>query len=161
MTTSVKSTYKKSTRVRVCGLLIRDNALLLVKHLGLGPKGYAWLPPGGGVEFEESVEEGLIREFREETHLTVSVGEFLFVNEYRDQNFHSVELFFKVNYVSGDLQKGSDPEYDQQIISEVAFLPWQTITDIDPRRKHNIFSKCPRSYEILSLRGFYEFANIW
>ncbi len=49
--------------------------------MGLGPEGYIWSPPGGGVEFKENVEKALIREFREETHTTIAIDEFLFVNE--------------------------------------------------------------------------------
>jgi 8-oxo-dGTP diphosphatase len=104
--------FSKKVRVRVCGVLIEDNAILLVKHEGLGSKGYFWSPPGGGVEFGESVEQTLIREFQEETGLTVKVGQFLLFHEHIDSKFHALELFFTVHRVSGTAALGIDPELE-------------------------------------------------
>ena len=69
------SNFPNQTRVRVCGLLVKDDRLLLLKHIGLGPNGFIWSPPGGGVKFEETVKEALNREFIEEVNLEIEVQE--------------------------------------------------------------------------------------
>jgi 8-oxo-dGTP diphosphatase len=51
---------------KVCGLLIRDNKLLIVKS----NKHLEYLPVGGKIEPDESLEEALIREVKEEIGIT-------------------------------------------------------------------------------------------
>lgn len=61
---------KKVTRVGVYGVVIKDNQILLVSK---GPVGcYAGLLdlPGGGIEFGETCEQALQREFEEEVAMT-------------------------------------------------------------------------------------------
>jgi 8-oxo-dGTP diphosphatase len=77
----------------------------------------------GGVAFGETVQECLVREFKEETGLTVKPGRFLFLSEFLQPPLHALELFFEVHVLEGQLRKGSDPELDEenQLIGEVAF----------------------------------------
>lgn len=104
--------FKNKVRLRVCGYLVEDEKVLLVCHRGLGPDGIFWNPPGGGLEFGETVSEALKREFLEETGLEVEVGSFLFFHEHIDERFHALELFFEVRRISGEARLGTDPEVD-------------------------------------------------
>lgn len=115
--------FGNNVRLRVCGLCMENDKLLLIKHLHIGKNGHLWIPPGGGLKFDESIEECLIREFKEETGLTISVKDFRFVYEYLQPPLHAVELFFKVEIVEGTLIKGIDPELplQKQMIDEVKF----------------------------------------
>ena len=98
MTTNqkVSSSYNGQLRVRVCGILIENNCLLLAQHKPFGAAGELWIPPGGGMEFGESAQQCLIREFKEETNLNVTVGKLLFVHETLRKPIHSIELFFEL-----------------------------------------------------------------
>ena len=58
--------------VRVSGLLVKDQRLLLVRQQR-GGEAY-WLLPGGGVEFGESLSRALEREMLEELGLTAVAG---------------------------------------------------------------------------------------
>ncbi|MEM7299302.1 MAG: NUDIX hydrolase, partial [Bacteroidota bacterium] len=124
MSRQTENPFTNRVRVRVCGLLIQEGKVLLLKHDTIGSSGYLWSPPGGGVEFGESAHETLIKEFKEETNLTIEVGEYLFTNEFIGTKHHAIELFFHVHLVSGDLKLGFDPELplDKQILTEARFI---------------------------------------
>jgi 8-oxo-dGTP diphosphatase len=102
--------YGGKLRVRVCGLLERDGFLLLARHDGVGPAGQLWLPPGGGLEFGESAQACLVREFQEECGIKVHVGPFYHLNELLDLPLHAIELFYRVTLLSGAPVLGTDPE---------------------------------------------------
>jgi len=99
-------------RLAVRGLLLIDDRLLLVNAYG-GGRSDLLCAPGGGVEMHRSLPDNLIREFHEETGLTVAVGAPCLVNEFHapDRDFHQVDIYFRVTLVSGNLTAGwVDPE---------------------------------------------------
>lgn len=157
-----KMIYEKRVRVRVCGILVNENRILLLKHDGIGKDEFLWSPPGGGMEFGEMAEDTLKREFFEETHITVNVREFMFANEYLDGKYHAIELFFLVDYVSGDLILGKDPEVpdNEQILSEARYMNFPEINTLKFTQKHNIFQHCSTLEELFALKGFFNFKNI-
>ncbi len=138
---SIKDLYGGKIRVRACGILIKDNKLVLVKHNEIGKNGFLWIPPGGGVEFGETATEGLRREFLEETGLEVEVQNLIFINELIDDPLHAIELFFLVNHLGGQLMTGKDPELGdgEQIISEVKFVSESEINAIHHENLHKVF----------------------
>jgi len=150
--------FGNKIRVRVCGLLVQENKLLLVKHHSLGKAGYLWAPPGGGLNFGETVEASLKREFTEETGLAIEPGEFLFVNEYLEPPLHAIELFFKVRATAGKLITGTDPEMGQsQIIKEVKFMSERELKAEPEEALHRILTQAPSLKELLNLRGYYSY----
>ena len=111
----ITSVFGNQIRIRVCGILIDHERILLVNHAGLSASDDWWGPPGGGLAFGESLIEGVMREFKEETGLVVSVEEQLFMTDYREGPLHAVEVFFKVRRQAGQLKIGSDPEMERAI----------------------------------------------
>ena len=131
MEQAARQEFGGKIRLRICGILIEDNRILLVKHLGIGPSGFLWNPPGGGAKYGESYAETLKREFLEETHLDIEVGDFMVFNEHISDNLHALELFFKVKRLSGDLCLGSDPELGTyaQMMVDLKFWSKEEIAD--------------------------------
>ena len=127
----------------------------MVNHKSL-KKGNFWAPPGGGIDFGQRAQDTLIKEFNEETGLTVKQGAFLFACEFIQKPLHAVELFFEVFYESGQLKKGIDPEMspENQIITEVKFLNPEEINHLKPDL-HGIFRFCEKPEEVNSLRGYF------
>ena len=126
------SIYSGKLRVRVAGLLVEDGKLLLIKLHSPVSNSDIWTAPGGGVEFGETMEEALTREFQEETGLRIRVGELLYINELIELPYHAIEFFFKVTKESGHLKLGSDPEHSQneQILEEVRFFGKDELSEI-------------------------------
>lgn len=120
----VSQVYGHRVRLRACGLLFRCNTVLLARHKGVGPLGYLWVPPGGGVDFGETVAATLKREFIEETGLQVQPGPFISFHEYLGGTLHAVELFFEVFEQSGQMAMGQDPELGEgaQMITDLQFM---------------------------------------
>lgn len=153
----IEQTFGRRLRLRVCGILIENDKVLMIKHTNIGKNKYLWAPPGGGQQYNESAEEGLKREFREETGLEISVQRFLFVNEYLEPPLHAIELFFEVKRISGTLQKGNDPEVSQeaQMIQEVKFLDIQEIQHENTSNLHQVFRNIAKISFILKKKGYY------
>lgn len=116
MKDSIIQNFGNRVRVRVCGVLIENGKVLLLNHKGLGDSGFLWLPPGGGVDFGETISETLQREFLEETNLEVKLTAFLIFREFVKPPLHAIELYFRVNRVGGKLRLGTDPDASEQII---------------------------------------------
>src|SRR5690606_18458353 len=127
-------------RVRVNGLLIEQDKVLMIKHRMAADRSF-WNLPGGGVDFGTDVVSNLKREFLEETGLTVKVKQFLFVHEFLESPLHAVELFFEVTKQNGNLRAGKDPELsdESQIISSLAFLSLEEVRKIKKEDKHRMF----------------------
>ena len=127
MTQEIINQYGNKIRVRVCGICVQDDKILLVNHSGMNESGEFWSPPGGGLEFGESIEDCLKREFLEETNTVISVGKFLKINEFVKPPLHAIELFYEVKILSGEIKIGFDPEMDYQIIKDIQWLNFEEV----------------------------------
>lgn len=157
----IEELYGHKLRLRVCGICIEEEKILLVRHSGLGEEGELWIPPGGGMEWGQTAPENLVREFLEETGLQVKVGPFLFVHEHLKEPIHAVELFFQVYPIGGTLRTGLDPELpkQQQIIQEVRYFHFHELAEINPGRLHAIFNHY-KSLEALNIAsGYFNFGK--
>lgn len=153
--------FAGKVRVRVSGILQKGDKILLLKHDNLGPSGYLWLPPGGGVEFGESLHEALKKEFLEETNLKIEVGDYLFANEFIKDPYHAIELFFSVKHLSGTLELGFDPELpeNEQMISKAEFFSPEEIGALPADAIHNVFNTAGARHKITDLRGLFTFKH--
>lgn len=149
---NVREFYGNRIRVRACGLLFKNDAVLLIKHLIDGD--VLWAPPGGEPEFGESLFETIKREFKEETLLDVIPGEFLFMTEHIKQPLHAIELFFKIDSYSGELGVGNDPEYQgSKVIEYAQFVNADELSKIGISERHKILRNCTNPIELLDKRG--------
>lgn len=156
MKVPVQEIFGNKLRVRVCGICIHHKQILLVNHTGLGTPHF-WAPPGGGIQTGESAPEALVREFKEETGLTIEVRDFLFACEFIQLPLHAVELFFQVSISGGNLRTGQDPELgNQQIIKDVRFFTDSQIRSIPLAHLHGIFKEAADIAQIGLLRGYFK-----
>ena len=152
----VLNLYGNRLRLRVCGLYRDGDRLLMVRHRGVGLTDTFWCPPGGGLQFGETAPNALVREFAEETGLTIDAGNLLFVNEFMRPPLHAMELFFEVRATGGTIRRGSDPEMslDEQIIDEVRLMRFDEIKRYPPEAVHTLFQRCTSLDDVFRLRGY-------
>ncbi len=95
-------------RIRVAGILVRDQKILLVRHEKNGQSYF--LLPGGGMEFGETAEQALIREFKEEVGLEIEVGRLVMVQDSIPPNLHRqvLNMYFLVSTSSFDIKVTQD-----------------------------------------------------
>jgi ADP-ribose pyrophosphatase YjhB (NUDIX family) len=95
-------------RIRAAGILVHEGRILLVRH-EKGGRSY-WLLPGGGVDFGETVAEGLKREFMEEVGLEVEVGKLVMVHDSipPDRHRQVLNLYFNVTCLNPDVRVTPD-----------------------------------------------------
>jgi 8-oxo-dGTP diphosphatase len=113
------------------------------------------IPPGGGVEFGESLRKALKREFYEETGLHVHVGDFLSLYEFIEPPLHALEFFFLVTAENTQIpHTGTDPELkENQIIESVNFVTFDKLRIMDNEYKHRILHEINDRQGLLNLKG--------
>lgn len=133
--------YANRVRVRVCGICLSGDKILMAGMRLPGRNHLFWAPPGGGVQFGESCRDTLMREFLEETGLDVEVGEMLFLNEFIQPPLHAIEIFFRITSFRGDMYVGHDPEFERtdQIIESIRFMSLEEIQKLPDGSLHSIF----------------------
>ncbi|NLR92027.1 MULTISPECIES: NUDIX domain-containing protein [Flammeovirga] len=151
----VENTFGHRLRVRVCGILIENNKILMAVHKGIGPRGIFWAPPGGGLEYGETVQDALKREFLEETGLDITIKKHLFTHEFFDLPLHGIELFFLVEKTGGTLKLGYDPEMEQQVLENMVFIDFDELQEKHQDEKHHLFRHCNSLKDLIKMEGFY------
>src|SRR5699024_6058897 len=107
------------------GVLVAKGQLLAVNLRSPVTDQMIWIPPGGEVEFGESLKKAVQREFAEETKVRVQVHGLLHVEELIRKGFHAVECYFEVSRITGEPELGTDPELGahEQLLQKVYWLP--------------------------------------
>lgn len=134
----IVSIYGNRIRVRVCGILKNKNSYLLINHKKLNSENLFWNFPGGGVEKGESISSALIREFKEETNLDITIGNFHFFNQILSGSLHAIELYFEVFSNNYEAKMGFDPEIN--IISDIKWMSLDEIKSLSQSSKPKFFS---------------------
>ena len=93
----------------VTGVVIKNNKVLLARHTYGGGKGLL-IVPGGYVNADETPQEALVREYMEETKVTVKPLDIIGIRF----NMHDWYIAFRAEYVSGDAT--SDHEENSEVL---------------------------------------------
>ena len=97
----------------VGGVCLRDGKVLLARHTYGAGKGM-FIIPGGYVDFGEAPEETLVREYQEETGITVKAGKLLGMR-FSAKDWYAV---FEAIYIQGEARSDGD-ENDQVVWMDI------------------------------------------
>ncbi|GAB6436274.1 NUDIX hydrolase [Bacillus luti] len=111
-------------QVRVTGILIEDEKILLVKQKVANRN---WSLPGGRVENGETLEEAMIREMREETGLEVKIKKLLYVCDKPDASPSLLHITFLLERIEGEIMLPSN-EFDHNPIDDVQMVPIEELS---------------------------------
>jgi 8-oxo-dGTP diphosphatase len=100
---------KRIPRITVDGIVINSARVLLVQRKNDPFKGF-WALPGGFVEYGETTEEAVIREFQEETGLKTVIKKLVGVYSApdRDPRGHTISVVYELDVVGGQFKAGDD-----------------------------------------------------
>jgi 8-oxo-dGTP diphosphatase len=118
----------------------REQVLLALWNEPASPR---WTLPGGGVELDETVEEGAVRELREETGYDVELGRLIGVDTFvvpverrttgSDRPLRNVRVIFEARVVGGELTRevgGTTDEAQWFPVDEVPGLERVGLVDV-------------------------------
>ena len=111
---------KYDFNIRVTGVLIENNKILLVKQNVNDKRN--WSLPGGKLEQGETIEQGIIREMKEETGLDVEVVRLLYLCDVSASDNTLLHMTFLLKRVAGDIELPTN-EFESNPIYDVEFIP--------------------------------------
>ena len=137
-------------RIRAAGLLIDQDRILMVNEND-GEWSY-WVPPGGGFEDKDGNTRNTVkREVWEETGLSVTVGELLFVREFCEtsRGIYHFEQFYMVDHWQGEVSLKNLEGLDEEVrsISQARWLTQRELADVEvfpPQLKDMLWGKLDR-----------------
>lgn len=99
-----------NNNIRVRAIINIDNGIVLIhrKRAVDGEMREYYPLPGGGIEEQESLEEALYREIKEELGIVVKINKQI----YKIIDDISVQHIFLCDYVSGEFGTGNGPEFN-------------------------------------------------
>jgi ADP-ribose pyrophosphatase YjhB (NUDIX family) len=131
---------------RAVGIIIKDRKILLMRRLKNGQEYYVF--PGGGVEENESLEETLKREMKEELSIDIENSKLIFKLENQLKNQYGGHMtgypnehYFLIENFSGKPELGG-PEKERMDDQNQYFLEWtETMSVIDIEKIPNLYPR--------------------
>ncbi len=109
-------------KLSVIAVIPMEGGVVMVRR-AIDPGYGLWVVPGGFVDLGEVVEDALVRETQEETHLTVRPIRLLNIYSYRDHR--TVIAAYETEYVAGELAAG-DETLEARVFG-LKDIPWPKI----------------------------------
>ncbi len=122
-------------RIRGAALVVQDNRLLLIKSRDRHTDEIFWIPPGGGVEGDESIFDCARRETFEEAGILVEFDRIVYLRQFIEQRLeiHHFEVFVLCSSFTGELTTKNDPSFgapDAYDVLEARFLSRREMEDL-------------------------------
>jgi 8-oxo-dGTP diphosphatase len=110
--------------IRYQGAILRDDQILIIKHREHMSGRTYWIIPGGGREGDESEEECVRREMKEETHLDVVVERLLLDDPIRDNSVYQSAKTYLCRILGGEEKPGAEPEPEAASYYSIEEIAW-------------------------------------
>jgi len=116
----------KSPKLTADGAILKDKKVLLIRRKNEPFKG-SWALPGGYVEYNEKVEDAVVREIYEETSLKTKIKDLfgIYSDPKRDPRGHVVTVVYLLEIEGGEPKGGDDASeakfFDLENLPKLAF----------------------------------------
>ena len=118
---------------RVCGIIVHEGKLLVMKDDGIGP----YYLPGGRVQLHETTDAAVVREMREELRIAAKIVRPLWLNQSfftldgTDERFHEVCMYYLMDVTeTGLLEKGDVFSYEEDgHVHTFEWMPFEALKD--------------------------------
>mgnify|MGYP001573209316 CR=1 FL=1 len=111
--------------VRISGIVFNKGKIALVKHKN-SYNGTYYLLPGGGLERDETIEECVAREVKEEIGLDVEVKNLAYYEDVVSKDDHTLHLVFRCEIIGGKVEN-LDPD---KKVKEIVFLSEEKFKEV-------------------------------
>lgn len=145
-----EQTLYSRSNTRVQAIVVRDRRVLMVKHR-VG-KAEWWCLPGGGLEGEETLEEGVLRELKEECLVE---GHVLRLTSNLIEASGVESFTYLVDIHDQEPRLGRDPEVDPETPILVE-LQWLSLDEIPERDRAFLWQA-----GLMTVPGFIEQVEGW
>lgn len=115
---------KKETISVVCAIIIYKEKILVVQRGIQMTLPYKWEFPGGKIELNETEEESIIREIREELNIEITLLKKLTTTYYEYPHINVELIPFIAQYNSGEIILKEHQSYQLMSIKELNLLDW-------------------------------------
>ncbi len=123
----------QSVKIGVGVLIWKNGRLALIKRASIHGNG-TWAPPGGHIEFGETILETAHRETFEEIGVKIKNLEILGFTEDIEKNSHYITIWVQANWSEGEM-KSSDIEFteggyfEMNNLPDPLFVPFRNLQD--------------------------------
>ena len=115
--------------IRVAAIIFKDGKLVTAKMRKRGKVYY--ILPGGGVEGDETIYEGLKRDLEEELNIGIIDPRLIYIKEFHlEETGRILEFYFHVTDYVGEIKKGFDPEEKESVFEEVSLLDFSELSEV-------------------------------
>lgn len=103
--------------VRASGIVFKYGKVALVRHDN-SHNGTYYLLPGGGLEKDETIEECVVREVKEEIGLDVKIKSLAYYEDVISEDDHTLHIIFRCDILGGNVEN-LDPDLK---VKEIVFM---------------------------------------
>jgi ADP-ribose pyrophosphatase YjhB (NUDIX family) len=123
---AIPQRYNTGYNIGVGGAVVRDDRLLLVRRASRHGRGN-WQLPGGFIEPDETIEQAVVREVREETGVTAEVQAVLGLrSRYDPESGNGIYVVLLLKPLSGD------PSADNHEVDQASYFTLEQIRKLAP-----------------------------
>lgn len=107
-----------------CAIILRNDKILVAQRSSSMKQALKWEFPGGKIEAQETAEQCLLREIKEELNITIEIIQQLETYEYDYGSFAIQLMPFICKYIAGDIVLAEHIDYQWLLKEQLPALDW-------------------------------------